>query len=31
MFGQYLIPDNEGTVGIGDKVEVLSAGASNLM
>jgi len=31
MFGQYLIPDNEGTVGVGDKVEVLSAGASNLM
>ena len=31
MFGQYLIPDNEGTIGIGDKVEVLSAGASNLM
>jgi uncharacterized protein YcbX len=31
MFGQYLIPDNAGTVGIGDKVEVLSAGASNLM
>ena len=31
IFGQYLIPDNEGTVGIGDKVEVLSAGASNLM
>jgi uncharacterized protein YcbX len=30
MFGQYLIPDNEGTIGIGDKVEVLSAGASNL-
>ena len=31
MFGQYLIPDNEGTVGIGDEVEVLSAGASNVM
>src|SRR5262245_15864963 len=31
MFGQYLIPDNEGTVGVGDKVEVLSAAASNLM
>jgi uncharacterized protein YcbX len=31
MFGQYLIPDNEGTIGIGDKVEVLSAGASNVM
>lgn len=30
MFGQYLIPDNEGTVALGDKVEVLSAGASNL-
>ena len=30
MFGQYLIPDNEGTVGIGDKVEVLSAGVSNV-
>ncbi len=31
IFGQHLIPDNAGTVGIGDKVEVLSAGASNLM
>jgi uncharacterized protein len=31
MFGQYLIPDNAGTIGIGDKVELLSAGASNLM
>jgi MOSC domain-containing protein len=31
MFGQYLIPDNEGTIGVGDKVEVSSAGASNLM
>jgi uncharacterized protein len=31
MFGQYLIPDNEGMVGVGDKVEVLSAGASNVM
>jgi uncharacterized protein len=31
MFGQCLIPDNEGTVGIGDEVEVLSAGASNVM
>jgi uncharacterized protein YcbX len=31
IFGQYLIPDNEGIVGIGDKVEVLSAGGSNLM
>jgi uncharacterized protein YcbX len=30
MFGQYLIPNNEGIVGVGDKVEVLSAGASNL-
>jgi uncharacterized protein YcbX len=31
MFGQYLIPVNEGAIGVGDKVEVLSAGASNLM
>jgi uncharacterized protein YcbX len=31
IFGQYLIPDNEGTIGIGDKVEVLSSGASNLI
>jgi uncharacterized protein YcbX len=30
VFGQYLIPDNEGTIGVGDAVEVLSAGASNL-
>lgn len=31
MFGQYLIPDNAGTVALGDEVEVLSAGASNLI
>src|SRR5262245_24121668 len=31
MFGQCLIPDNEGIVGIGDKVEVLSAGGPYLM
>jgi uncharacterized protein YcbX len=31
IFGQNLIPDNSGTVSIGDKVEVLSAGASNVL
>jgi uncharacterized protein len=31
IFGQNLIPDNPGTVSIGDTVEVLSAGASNVL
>jgi uncharacterized protein YcbX len=30
IFGQNLIPDNAGEIGIGDKVEVLRAGPSNL-
>jgi hypothetical protein len=31
IFGQNLIPENAGSVCIGDKVEVLSQGASNVM
>jgi hypothetical protein len=31
IFGQNLIPDNPGRVSIGDTVEVLSAGASNVL
>lgn len=31
IFGQNLIPDNSGAVSIGDRVEVLSADASNLV
>ena len=30
IFGQNLIPENEGAVSVGDTVEVLEAGASNL-
>jgi uncharacterized protein len=31
IFGQYMIPDNEGVVSVGDEIEVLQEGASNLM
>ena len=31
MFGQNIIPDNEGSLKIGDNVEVLQAGTSNLL
>lgn len=31
IFGQNLIPDEAGVIQVGDKVEILSAGASNLL